>query len=116
MWILIRRIRQIPADLDIQCFQKRINPDLTGQRLKVCSCIICVIVKLNKHKSTQVTVKNGMFLRRVFISFEQVLKPKVIILTYFLVSLIAILICFDVFNCNKQNKIKVQNVSEKSLN
>ena len=26
MWSLVRQLRQKPADLDLQCFQKRINP------------------------------------------------------------------------------------------
>ena len=33
MWILIRCLRQKPADLDLQCFQKRINPRSAGQVL-----------------------------------------------------------------------------------
>ena len=33
LWSLIRRFRQKPADLDLQCFQKRINPGSAGQRL-----------------------------------------------------------------------------------
>ena len=33
VWILIRGLPQKPADLDLQCFQKRINPDSAGQVL-----------------------------------------------------------------------------------
>ena len=33
VWILIRWLRQKPADLDLQCFQKRINPHSAGQGL-----------------------------------------------------------------------------------
>ena len=35
MWILIRWLRQKPADLDLQCFQKRINEGSAGQGLTV---------------------------------------------------------------------------------
>ena len=31
MWILISWLRQKPADLDLQCFQKRINPGSAAQ-------------------------------------------------------------------------------------
>ena len=34
MWILIRWLRQKPADLDLQCFKKRIKPDSAGQWLQ----------------------------------------------------------------------------------
>ena len=33
VWILIRWLHQKPADLDPQCFQKRINLGLSGQEL-----------------------------------------------------------------------------------
>ena len=33
MWILIRWLRQKPVDLDLQCFQKRINLGSVGQWL-----------------------------------------------------------------------------------
>ena len=33
MWILIRWLRQKPADLDLQCFQKTINPGSVEQGL-----------------------------------------------------------------------------------
>ena len=33
MWILISWLHQKPADLDQQCYQKRINPGSAGQAL-----------------------------------------------------------------------------------
>ena len=33
MWILIRWLHQKPADLNLHCFQKRINPVSAGQGL-----------------------------------------------------------------------------------
>ena len=33
VWILIRWFCQKPADRDLQCFQKRINPDCAGERV-----------------------------------------------------------------------------------
>ena len=35
VWILIRWLHQKPADLDLQCFQKRINPGSGGQELNI---------------------------------------------------------------------------------
>ena len=35
VWILIRWLHQKPADLDLQCFQKRINHGSAGQSVKV---------------------------------------------------------------------------------
>ena len=35
MWILIKLLHQKPSDLDLQCFQKSINPSSAGQELKL---------------------------------------------------------------------------------
>ena len=39
MWIMIRWLRQKPADLDLQCFKnKNINPGLAGEVESMATC------------------------------------------------------------------------------
>ena len=40
MWILIRCLHQKPADLDLHCFQKKINLVSVGQWIPVTLCML----------------------------------------------------------------------------
>ena len=38
---------QKPVDLDLQCFQKRMNPDLAGQSFITAVCMFCLVQHLH---------------------------------------------------------------------
>ena len=61
MWVLIRWLRQKPADLDLQCFQKRINEGLAGQGLTL--ELEIVLVKHCAQNCVFVNIRLVLFLR-----------------------------------------------------
>ena len=84
MWILIRWLRQKPADLDLQCFQNRINLDSAGQGLnrEWCNYQGCLLISISKFPDFSLTfdsfpdpllkVNIGILIYRRFENFVQI--------------------------------------------
>ena len=60
MWILIRWLCQKPADLDLQCLQKRINPVSAGQGL-ILEHVLLLFVKGERSSFPSLAMKLHLY-------------------------------------------------------